>query len=39
LLRFSIDFDRQYILPTLRLARKVNPELYLFASRGARRAA
>jgi glucosylceramidase len=32
LLRFSIDFDRQYILPTLRLARKVNPELYLFAS-------
>ncbi len=32
LLRFSIDFDRQYILPTLRLARKLNPELYLFAS-------
>ena len=32
MLRFSIDFDRQYILPTLRLARKVNPELYLFAS-------
>jgi len=30
--RFSIDFDRQYILPTLRLARKINPDLYLFAS-------
>jgi glucosylceramidase len=30
--RFSIDFDRQYILPTLRLARKINPDLHLFAS-------
>jgi glucosylceramidase len=32
LMRFSIDFDRQYILPTLRLARKINPDLHLFAS-------
>jgi glucosylceramidase len=32
LMRFSIDFDRQYILPTLRLARKMNPDLHLFAS-------
>src|SRR5580704_8315580 len=27
--RFSIDHDRGYILPALRLARKVNPDLFL----------
>jgi glucosylceramidase len=32
LLRFSIDHDRAYVLPMLRLARKMNPELYLFAA-------
>jgi glucosylceramidase len=30
--RFSIEQDRQYILPMLRAARKVNPELFLFSS-------
>lgn len=29
LLRFSIDHERAYVLPMLRLARKMNPELYL----------
>jgi len=32
LTRFSIAHDRQYILPTLRLARQANPDLFLFAS-------
>ena len=30
--RFSIEHDREYILPMLRLARKVNPDLFLLAS-------
>jgi glucosylceramidase len=30
--RFSIEQDRQYVLPMLREARKVNPELFLFSS-------
>jgi glucosylceramidase len=30
--RFSIDHDRTYILPTLREARAVNPDLFLFSS-------
>jgi len=30
--RFSIEHDRAYILPTLRSARQVNPELFLFSS-------
>jgi glucosylceramidase len=30
--RFSIEHDRAYILPMLREARAVNPELFLFAS-------
>jgi glucosylceramidase len=30
--RFSIDYDRAYVLPMLRLARKMNPELFLFAA-------
>lgn len=30
--RFSIDHDRAYILPTLREARGVNPDLFLFSS-------
>jgi glucosylceramidase len=30
--RFSIDHDREYILPILREARKVNPDLFLFSS-------
>lgn len=30
--RFSIAQDRQYVLPMLREARKVNPELFLFSS-------
>jgi glucosylceramidase len=30
--RFSIDHDRAYLLPALRQARKVNPELFLFSS-------
>ena len=32
LLRFSIDHERAYVLPTLRLARQMNPELYMFAA-------
>ncbi len=30
--RFSIDHDREYILPVLRQARQANPDLFLFAS-------
>jgi glucosylceramidase len=30
--RFSIEHDRGYLLPALRQARKVNPELFLFSS-------
>jgi glucosylceramidase len=30
--RFSIEQDRQYVLPILREARKANPELFLFSS-------
>jgi glucosylceramidase len=30
--RFSIDHDKQYILPQLRIARKYNPDLYVLAS-------
>ncbi|MFC5862536.1 glycoside hydrolase family 30 beta sandwich domain-containing protein [Acidicapsa dinghuensis] len=30
--KFSIDHDKEYILPILREARKVNPELFLFSS-------
>ena len=30
--RFSIEQDRQYLLPMLREARKANPELFLFSS-------
>ncbi len=30
--KFSIDHDKEYILPVLRQARKVNPELFLFSS-------
>jgi glucosylceramidase len=30
--RFSIDHDREYILPMLREARKKNPDLFLFSS-------
>jgi len=30
--RFSIDHDREYILPMLRQARQVNPGLFLFSS-------
>jgi glucosylceramidase len=30
--RFSIDHDRQYILPMLREARKLNPDLFLFST-------
>ena len=32
LARFSIEHDREYILPVLRQARQVNPDLFLFAS-------
>jgi len=32
LTRFSIDHDRAYILPIVRRAREINPNLYLFAS-------
>ncbi|HWC20064.1 MAG TPA: glycoside hydrolase, partial [Terriglobales bacterium] len=32
LARFSIDHDREYILPTLRAAREANPDLFLLAS-------
>ncbi len=30
--RFSIEHDRAYVLPILREARKVNPDLFLFSS-------
>ncbi len=30
--RFSIEHDRAYVLPMLRQARKVNPDLFLFSS-------
>lgn len=30
--RFSIEHDREYVLPMLRLARKMNPELYVFSA-------
>jgi glucosylceramidase len=30
--RFSIQHDRAYLLPTLRQARKANPDLFLFSS-------
>ena len=30
--KFSIDYDKAYILPMLREARKANPELFLFSS-------
>jgi glucosylceramidase len=30
--RFSIDHDREYIVPMLREARKANPDLFLFSS-------
>src|SRR5215468_989645 len=30
--RFSIEHDRAYLLPVLRAARKLNPELFLFSS-------
>jgi glucosylceramidase len=32
LAKFSIDHDKAYILPVLREARKLNPELFLFSS-------
>jgi glucosylceramidase len=32
LTRFSIEHDREYILPMLRQARRVNPEMFLFSS-------
>jgi glucosylceramidase len=32
LARFSIEHDREYILPVLRQARQANPELFLFSS-------
>jgi glucosylceramidase len=32
LTRFSIDHDREYIIPTLKSARAINPGLFLFAS-------
>ena len=32
LARFSIDHDREYILPILRQARSANPDLFLFSS-------
>lgn len=32
LTKFSIDHDKAYILPVLRDARKLNPELFLFSS-------
>jgi glucosylceramidase len=32
LARFKIDHDRAYILPSLRAARQVNPDLFLFSS-------
>ena len=30
--KFSIDHDREYILPVLKQARQVNPDLFLFSS-------
>jgi len=30
--RFSIEHDRAYVWPTLREARKANPDLFLFSS-------
>lgn len=30
--KFSIDYDKEYILPVLRESRKHNPELFLFSS-------
>ncbi|HWF91491.1 MAG TPA: glycoside hydrolase family 30 beta sandwich domain-containing protein [Terriglobales bacterium] len=30
--KFSIEHDQAYILPTLRAAREINPELFLFSS-------
>ncbi len=32
LARFSVEHDREYILPILRQARKINPELFLFST-------
>ena len=32
LTRFSIDHDREYILPMLRQARRINPDLFLFST-------
>jgi glucosylceramidase len=32
LARFSIDHDREYILPVLRQARQANPDLFLFST-------
>ena len=32
LARFSIEHDREYILPVLRQARQVNPDLFVFSS-------
>ena len=32
LARFSIEHDREYILPILRQARKINPDIFLFSS-------
>jgi len=32
LTRFSIEHDREYILPVLRQARNVNPDIFLFSS-------
>ena len=32
LAKFSIDHDKEYILPVLRDARKLNPDLFLFSS-------
>ncbi|HEX5425365.1 MAG TPA: glycoside hydrolase family 30 beta sandwich domain-containing protein [Candidatus Acidoferrales bacterium] len=32
LTRFSIDHDREYIIPILRQARQANPDLFLFSS-------
>ncbi len=32
LAHFSIEHDREYILPTIRMARQANPELFLLAS-------
>jgi len=34
--RFSIDYDRQYILPMLREARKANPTCFCSPLRGVR---